>query len=124
MHSLIKGRINFYTSNNQFYNLIRNIHRLEKGLTMIPRKSVYAISYIEETITLFNRIVKNNDKNKINQLIWANDVIDEYFGNVEHKSSIKKAYIKYKNINFRSKYNIPQMVPFLRNKNINDHVDR
>ena len=30
--------------------LRRNTHRLEKGLTMIPRRDVFAVEYIEETV--------------------------------------------------------------------------
>lgn len=62
--------------------LRRNIHRIEKGLIMQPRKSVFAEGYIEETV---NALIYSIASKKVckNELKWAVDVLTEYFENVE-----------------------------------------
>ncbi|MEQ1528079.1 MAG: nitroreductase family protein [Methylococcales bacterium] len=66
----------------QYYRLVRNIHRLEKGLCMVPRKDVFALDYIDETVSAFavlaNEAIKFSD-----QLNWASGVLNKYFSEVE-----------------------------------------
>lgn len=70
--------------------LRRNIHRLEKGLIMAPRKDVFAENYIIETVKLFLKVKPIDSFNK-QEIKWANDVLEEYFSIVEDTSIIKKA---------------------------------
>jgi nitroreductase len=66
-----------------YFLMVRNTHRLEKGLLMIPRRPVFAADYIEETITCFEAIWKLHDKGTANpQMKWFHDVIAEYFAHV------------------------------------------
>lgn len=62
-----------------YYLLRRNIHRLEKGLVMRPRKAVFGRDFIEETVMIFSRIVTVETEGWSNELRWANDVLAEYF---------------------------------------------
>ncbi|WP_018931032.1 nitroreductase family protein [Gracilibacillus lacisalsi] len=55
----------------------RNIHRIEKGLTMKNSKEVFALNYIEETVNFYCDLIKSS--NITNTTIWANDVLSEYF---------------------------------------------
>jgi nitroreductase len=41
--------------------LRRNIHRLEKALTMRPRRAVFATDFIQETVAAFSKIVTHAD---------------------------------------------------------------
>ena len=58
------------------YVLRRNIHRLEKGLLMIPMRDIFGLRFIEETVNCYACI---------NQLThpdiheWGGDVLEEYF---------------------------------------------
>lgn len=60
------------------YLLRRNVHRLEKGLIMRPRRDVFAEGYIVETVLNFNRCVETNKSSEA-EISWADDVITEYF---------------------------------------------
>ena len=74
------------------YLLTRNIHRLEKGLIMKPRKPVFAKKYIFETVSAFEKFVKSKSiisSNK-NLIIWADNVLNEYFKVVNTDSEINK----------------------------------
>ena len=62
--------------------LRRNIHRLEKGLIMIPRRSSFALSYIGETVDSLVSCIKNNAIDN-DEIKWAIDVLREYFDVVE-----------------------------------------
>lgn len=63
-----------------FALLRRNTHRLEKGLTMQPRKDVFARDYIAETVAAYARAVSvvgsSADSDEIR---WAHDVLQEFF---------------------------------------------
>jgi len=56
--------------------LRRNVHRVEKGLLMKPRRVPFGLGYIEETVAAYQRAVLAGTE--INELVWARDVLDEY----------------------------------------------
>ncbi|WP_430932471.1 nitroreductase family protein [Saccharicrinis sp. 156] len=57
--------------------LRRNIHRLEKGLIMKNRRKIFALDYIEETVTLLKSLIAS--KNDNDQINWACDILNQYF---------------------------------------------
>ena len=62
--------------------LRRNIHRLEKGLLMRPRRDVFAVSYIHEAMEFYERVVSNprhRESYNADELKWAHDVLSSYF---------------------------------------------
>lgn len=78
------------------YRLRRNVHRLEKGLIMIPRRPVFALDYIRETVEIFNRLYDglslDLDGDASNRLArWSNDVLEDYFKVVECHPVIDRA---------------------------------
>ena len=74
--------------------LRRNTHRLEKGLIMRPRRSVFAEGFIQETVECYSdavcapRLSESEKK-------WATDVLDEYFRIVGFTRVIDKARADY-----------------------------
>lgn len=64
---------------SNYYRLVRNTHRIEKGLLMRPRRSVFAKDYIEETIDSFEGVWFNYSDNDNPQIKWFYDVLKEYF---------------------------------------------
>lgn len=63
------------------YTLRRNVHRLEKGLIMRPRRSVFARDYIGETVELYVAVTGNGCADDGDRLLrnWAGDVLHQYF---------------------------------------------
>lgn len=70
--------------------LRRNIHRLEKGLIMTPRRPVFADDFILETVQAFNRALKTPSYSA-EELRWAGDVLREYFSVVSDTPNIRNA---------------------------------
>jgi nitroreductase len=86
--AVLAGRISHSRMEQNFFRLIRNTHRIEKGLTMRPRRDVFAVQYLTETIDAFVKIWNNRDDFKGYQLEWSHDVLEEYFNVVDLKNGI------------------------------------
>lgn len=69
-----------YAEGKQEFLLRRNIHMLEKGLTMVPRRGTFGVEYIAETVTLL-RAAKDHQPKFISDevLDWAREVMRRYF---------------------------------------------
>lgn len=66
--------------------LRRNIHRIEKGLIMRPRKAVFALDYIKDTVVAFAAALDNKAHCK-DELRWACDVLSAYFEACEYQAA-------------------------------------
>jgi nitroreductase len=81
---------------SSFYLLRRNIHRLEKGLLMRPRRDIFALDYIEETVDCYTRCKQFPQcEERAEDLIWANDVLETYFAAVCEHKTIQTAQEKF-----------------------------
>ncbi len=59
------------------YFLRRAIHRIEKGLIMQPRRDVFAVDYITQTVDSYrDSLVGTVDRDEVS---WAHDVLKTYF---------------------------------------------
>ena len=96
--AVLKGRVAYYQSlrhmNKTSPLLRRNVHRLEKGLIMQPRRHVFADAFILETVRAYNQARTIPDYSE-EEIHWAKDVLDEYFSVVEDTPSIRKARKEY-----------------------------
>lgn len=89
--AVLRGRRNYYRNLKKdrlsHVELRRNIHRLEKGMIMQPRRPVFARDYIGETIDFYEEAIRqcSIDKASMDQseLEWAHDVLRRYFTVVE-----------------------------------------
>lgn len=70
--------------------LRRNIHRLEKGLIMNPRRPVFAADYIMRTVSLYQAACLRL-KEPTQELFWARDVLKIYFSTTEKTDNIAAA---------------------------------
>ena len=52
-YGIAEYKKSLHKSKNSSYLLRRNIHRIEKGLVMIPRRITFAEAYIMETVKIF-----------------------------------------------------------------------
>tara|TARA_R110002033_G_scaffold13319_17_gene39683 strand:- start:5523 stop:6632 length:1110 start_codon:yes stop_codon:yes gene_type:complete len=70
--------------------LRRNTHRIEKGLSMSPRRAIFAQEYILETVDCFALCI---DLTQLcnEELSWAHDVLSYYFKVVKHTDVISDA---------------------------------
>ena len=64
---------------SNLFVLIRNIHRIEKGLLMRPRRDLFALDFIQETMDKFEKMYDPKFLTQNSQIKWANDVLYEYF---------------------------------------------
>ena len=64
MHATAAGRQHYrlHEESSTIATVIirRNIHRLEKGLSMVPRKSLFALDYIDETLTALGNLLQDD----------------------------------------------------------------
>jgi len=100
--SVLKGRLAYEQSLRQADVdssplMRRNIHRLEKGLIMRPMRDVFALDYLQETITEFLRVsaAENYDQS---EYCWARDVLRRYFNEVQHNERITTQYERIKHL--------------------------
>lgn len=103
--AVLKGKIAYRWSlrnpGESSYLLRRNIHRLEKGLIMEPRRPVFGRDYIGETVAaLKSTATATADHGTSTELFWARGVLDEYFDVVStaDDAKVRKARDKYKEV--------------------------
>lgn len=83
----LRGRRDYYRNKNKdrltHVELRRNVHRLEKGLVMMPRRDVFARDYITETIEFYEsaaaQCVRKPGTMELAEMDWANNVLTAYF---------------------------------------------
>ncbi|MCQ8879450.1 nitroreductase family protein [Pseudoalteromonas shioyasakiensis] len=84
--AILKARLQYLKQGGQHGRssalLRRNIHRIEKGLIMRPRRSVFALDYITETVLAYKVASARADYSS-SELQWATDVLFEYFSVVD-----------------------------------------
>ncbi|BDZ65788.1 nitroreductase family protein [Agromyces mangrovi Wang et al. 2018] len=90
--AVLRGRRDYYRNKHRdrptHVELRRNVHRIEKGLTMRPRRPVFARDYIAETIEFYEDAVRQVQTApgtmEPSEMEWAHDVLTEYFAVVDH----------------------------------------
>ena len=106
--NIYKKKLNKFGTNQ--YLLRRNIHRIEKGLIMKPRRNVFAESFIQETVDAFNKAIYLNMIN-IEEKNWAKEVLTKYFqvvGDTYKINIAKKDFDK----NLKSNNQILKRIPY------------
>lgn len=99
--ALAAGRVRYNRDTDSearsYFLLRRNIHRLEKGLTMRPRKSKFALDYIGETLSVFKKLYNSNHGDRPEGR-WAKDVLTTYFRSVDlNDEEIARQYSIFRN---------------------------
>jgi nitroreductase len=99
--SVLSGRLNYHKSLFEIKEscvlLRRNIHRLEKGIIMQPRRGLFAAGYIQETVSCYADAIKSevlcNGEKK-----WATDVLTEYFNIVIDVEEVRNCREMFKTL--------------------------
>lgn len=85
--AVARGSRNYYrnkgSERHSHVELRRNVHRIEKGLIMIPRRPVFGADYIAETLEFYAKAALQAadapDSLDRMELQWAHDVLEAYF---------------------------------------------
>lgn len=96
--SVLKGKAAYHASLLEISTscalLRRNIHRIEKGLIMRPRRSIFGESFIDETVNCYMHAIISTQL-IVTEKKWATDVLDEYFKVVDTTIIIEQAKKNY-----------------------------
>jgi nitroreductase len=84
---VLRGRRNYYRNKKRdrltHVELRRNIHRLEKGIIMMPRRDIFARDYITETVEFYEQAVRQctvaPGSMDMSEMDWSHNVLTEYF---------------------------------------------
>lgn len=85
------------------FNLRRNIHRLEKGLSHITQKDYFAEAYIIETVNYLEKLLLLNPEDN-NLLFWSVAVLENYFAVTSHTPAIKAAHERFLKIKLANQH--------------------
>lgn len=101
-YAVLSGKVKHlngnYSDKANIYTLIRNIHRIEKGLLMKPRRDVFATDFITETVSCYEKNYRNDFCTKSSQGKWFTDVLMEYFSVTGSHSILDKQRERFFNI--------------------------
>ena len=107
------------------HSVIRQTHRIEKGLSMRNRRDIFAEGYIEAHLegvrTAAGRFWNGNTDDE--QLQWVLDVLDAYFSVVERTPPIERAYRTYRELLEELGYEPGDRRPFPRKELADRPVD-
>lgn len=121
--ALLSARAKFFRdvfrNEGSIYLLRRNVHRIEKGLIMKPRRDVFGVSYLPETMRCYVDCVKrhaNGELHDVDTLNWSKQVLGTYLDQQKAHPIVDKFRKVYETIQFENAQDQLQRVPFERNK--------
>lgn len=101
----------------------RNLHRIEKGMVMQPRRSIFAEDYIMELVL---SIYKHQDKLSKEERKWAKNTLISYFSGADQAKSdaISSAYKFYMDhLSQKLIDNVPgKLIPNIKNTQIKTNI--
>lgn len=108
-YAVLSGRRDYYRNlsheRSTHVELRRNVHRLEKGILMQPRRASFAADYVLETVSFYAVAAREDHGSLIDasELRWARDVLTEYFSIVDDSNpAVRKARAQFDAIGHRS----------------------
>lgn len=102
-------------SKSNYYLLVRNTHRIEKGLIMKPKRAVFGLDYIDETIESFEGVWKAEYLQDNPQMKWFLDVLNEYFTTASIDAHVAKLHERFKLIiHEQSIGDLVKSIPYFR----------
>ena len=96
--AVLRGRRDYYRNlqraRQSRTELRRNVHRLEKGILMRPRRDVFALDYLTESIEFYERAVTQTAGGAPvddGEMAWAFGVLADYFSIVDARNPVVAA---------------------------------
>jgi nitroreductase len=80
------------------YMLRRNVHQLEKGIIARPRRDLFALDYIQATVSAYEERLRSCDiaGEAAQELQWASDVLTNYFEVVGSHPAVDEARARFR----------------------------
>ena len=94
--------------------LRRNVHRLEKGLIMRPRRDLFGVGYLDETVEMYVRMVAGDSCVFTEELKWSRDVLCEFFEVTRKDSSTDYARKLFEETEALNEARKPELIPYER----------
>jgi len=124
-----RGQQTYFQQRNSpqsgFALLRRNTHRLEKGLLMRPRRNIFAVDYIEETVESFERVLHSRGVGPIeaaSELRWVTDVLKQYFDTTKSHPKIDAARRRFLALSFSVNGCDHEHTPYRRDLSVDPSV--
>lgn len=115
-HAVLAGRVRYNDLQNvesAVYLLRRNVHRIEKGLIMRPRRDLFALDYIQETTDSYCTLASREAEGPLSdELAWAGDVLTTYFEATGEHPVVEAAHGRF--LAAREAQSKPQLAPYRR----------
>ncbi len=93
------------------HKIIRDTHRIEKGLSMKDRKDSFAEGYVNDLVDAVRIAWLEQSTISDGQLHWTTDVLTEYFEVVKHTPPIEKAYERFSELEDEIDYTPDKRTP-------------
>lgn len=80
-----------HSGDGSLYVLRRNVHKLEKGLVMKPRRPLFAVGYIKETVASFADCaekLRDGRLTDVDTMSWSQQVLRTYFAALQQTHPI------------------------------------
>ncbi|MCH8566878.1 MAG: nitroreductase family protein [Balneolales bacterium] len=110
------------------FHLRRQVHRIEKGLIMKNRRSVFALDYIGDTVHNYKKLSEFGDytgQPDTELLKWASSVLQTYFNSTDTTNSvIAEAYKKFQSTKHKVEVQLKPVdyVPYKRAQTIKSNI--
>ncbi len=104
------------------YRLRRNIHRLEKGLIMVPPRPVFGLAMIDETVDVYDRCCQSYAEGQdidLPTLDWSRQILQSYFDRVSAHPIVDRAAQRFAAIGHAVAADNRARVPFQRTEGVN-----
>ena len=104
--------------------LRRNVHRLEKGLSMDRRRAVFGTEYIGESLSSYDLVLQAHRRANAPaspELQWAHDVLSLYFQQSGSHPEIDRSKTRFQALEHRCEFQ--GAVPFRRDLTKGDAID-
>lgn len=118
--AVLAGKVKHLERNQKdksnLYLLVRNTHRIEKGLLMRPMRKTFALDYIGETVDAYAGFLREDAIHHSAQQKWFTDVLSSYFETVEVNAKIaleKEKFLRCKDL-LNGKESPISSVPYMR----------
>ena len=123
--AVLQGRLNYEKSLTDIKSssvlLRRNTHRLEKGLIMQPRRTVFAEAYIDETIDCFAKCLLSSEL-CAEELKWAQDVLVKYFEITASSAILDSARQRFESLTLKSYDRTDESLPYQHQQRVTSTV--
>lgn len=123
--AVLQGRLHYEASLNDIKSssvlLRRNTHRLEKGLIMQPRRTIFAEAYIDETVKCFTKCLLSSELCS-EELKWAQDVLVKYFNVTESSLVLDQARQRFNALTLKSFGRVDESLPYQHQQRVKSKV--